>query len=146
MHHVLVAVDLSAASESVIGAALRVANATGWPITVLHCASPDPEFVGHEADPESQRARLAEHYRNEHRAVQDLAGQLRDAGAEATALLVQGPTVKTTLAQAEKLGAELIIVGSHGHGAVYDVVLGSDSAGIVRKSPVPVLVVPTREE
>jgi len=41
--------------------------------------------------------------------------------------------------------ADMIVVGSHGHGAVYDVLIGSYSAGIIRGSELPVVVVPVRE-
>ena len=46
--------------------------------------------------------------------------------------------------ESEEIDADLIVVGSHGHSAIYDVLVGSYSAGILRKSDVPVLVVPTR--
>ena len=46
--------------------------------------------------------------------------------------------------EAEILEAGLIVIGTHGHGAVYDVLIGSYSAGIIRKSKLPVLVVPVR--
>lgn len=142
---ILVAIDLSDASERVMAAAQRVAEATGAAVTVLHCAEPDPDFIGYEAGPDVVRDQVAEEFRREHRAVQAHADALRSAGIEATGLLVQGPTVDTTLAEARKLGAELIVVGSHGRGALYDVLVGSYSQGILRKSPVPVLVVPTRK-
>jgi nucleotide-binding universal stress UspA family protein len=48
------------------------------------------------------------------------------------------------LAQADQLQADLIVVGSHGHGATYDLLVGSISSGVIRKSKVPVLVVPAR--
>jgi len=142
---VLVAVDLSPASEKVVAAAGRVATQTGAEVYVLHAAEPEPDFVGYDAGPEVVRGQVAREYREEHRGVQQLADGLRADGIEATALLVRGPTVVTTLAQAEKLGAELIVVGSHGHGAIYDVLVGSYSAGVLRGAKVPVLVVPTRE-
>lgn len=141
---VLVAVDLSPASKKVVAAAGRVATQTGAEVYVLHVAEPDPDFVGYDAGPEVVRHQVAREYREEHRGVQELADGLREDGIEATALLIQGPTVVTTLAQAEKLGAELIVVGSHGRGAIYDVLVGSYSAGILRGAEVPVLVVPTR--
>ena len=143
--NILVAVDLSEASSRVVEAARRVASQSGAEVYVLHAAEPNPDFVGYEAGPEVVRSQLAEEYRKEHRAVQAHAEQLRQAGISATALLVQGPTVATTLEQAEKLDAALIVVGSHGHGALYDVLVGSYSAGILRKAKVPVLVVPTRK-
>jgi nucleotide-binding universal stress UspA family protein len=58
---------------------------------------------------------------------------------------VSGPTVQTILEQAEKLDADVIVMGSHGRGKLFDLVVGSVSAGVIRKSPVPVLVVPARK-
>jgi nucleotide-binding universal stress UspA family protein len=40
------------------------------------------------------------------------------------------------------LGADLLVVGSHGHGAVHDKLLGSTSERVVRHAPCAVLIVP----
>jgi nucleotide-binding universal stress UspA family protein len=143
--NILVAVDLSPASPKVVEAARGVANLTGASVYILHVAEPDPDFVGYDAGPEVVRTQVAKELRREHREVQALADGLRDEGLDATALLIRGPTVETTLKEADKLKAGLIVVGTHGHGAVYDVLIGSYSAGIIRKSKLPVLVVPIRE-
>lgn len=50
----------------------------------------------------------------------------------------------TILEQAQKVGAHAIVVGSHGRGAIFDLDVGSVSAGVIRKARVPVLVVPSR--
>lgn len=143
--NILVAVDLSPASDRVIATAERVAQAIGAAVYVLHVAEPDPDFVGYGAGPQVVRDQVAELHHREHRAVQALAERLRAVGIDATALLIRGPTVETTLKEAERLNAELIIVGSHGRSALYDVLVGSYSTGILRRSTVPVLVVPMRE-
>jgi len=142
--NILVAVDLSPASEKVVEAAGRVARLTGAKVYILHTAEPEPDFVGYDAGPEVVRTQVANEYRREHRDVQALADKLRADGLDASALLIQGPTVETALKEAENLDAELIVVGTHGHSAVYDVLIGSYSAGIIRKSKRPVLVVPIR--
>lgn len=142
---ILVAVDLSPASENVVEAAGRIAKLTGATVYILHAAEPEPDFVGYDAGPEVVRTQVAQELRREHRDVQALAEKLRNDGIDATALLVRGPTVETTLKEAESLKAELIVVGTHGHGAVYDVLVGSYSAGIIRRSKLPVLVVPIRD-
>jgi len=142
--NILVAVDLSPASEKVVEAAGRVAKLTGAKVYILHAAEPEPDFVGYDAGPEVVRTQVANEYRREHRDVQALADKLRAEGLDARALLIQGPTVETALKEAEHLDAELIVVGTHGHSAVYDVLIGSYSAGIIRKSKRPVLVVPSR--
>jgi nucleotide-binding universal stress UspA family protein len=114
-------------------------------VYVLHVAEPEPDFVGYDAGPEVVRTQVAEELHREHREVQALAQRLRDRDIDATALLIRGPTVDTALREAASLEAGLIVVGSHGHGAVYDVLVGSYSAGIIRRSELPVLVVPIRE-
>ena len=143
--NILVAVDLSPASTKVVEAARGVAELTGASVYILHVAEPEPDFVGYNAGPEVVRTQVAEELRREHRAVQAFADGLRNGGLDATALLVRGPTVETTLKEADNHKAGLIVVGTHGHGAVYDVLVGSYSAGIIRRSKMPVLVVPTRE-
>ena len=141
---ILVAVDLSPASAKVAEAAGRIAKLTGALVYILHVAEPEPDFVGYDAGPEVVRTQVANELRREHRSVQALAEKLRNDGLDATALLIRGPTVETTLKEADNLKAELIVVGTHGHGAVYDVLIGSYSAGIIRRSTLPVLVVPIR--
>jgi nucleotide-binding universal stress UspA family protein len=143
--NILVAVDLSPASENVVEAARLIAEPIGATVYILHAAEPEPDFVGYDAGPEVVRTQVAQELRREHREVQALAEKLRNGGLNATALLVRGPTVETTLKEAENLKAGLIVVGTHGHGAVYDVLIGSYSAGIIRRSKLPVLVVPIRE-
>ena len=143
--NILVAVDLSPGSESVVDTAGQLAKKMGAEVYVVHVAEPEPEFVGYDAGPEVVRTQVAEELHREHREVQALAQRLRDEGIEATALLIRGPTVDTALKEAKSLDAGIIVVGSHGHGAVYDVLVGSYSAGIIRRSELPVLVVPVRE-
>ncbi|TFG65934.1 MAG: universal stress protein [Gemmatimonadales bacterium] len=139
----VVAMDFSAVSEqqlTVIGSL----TSENRHIYLLHFAEPNPDFVGFDTGPDVVRDQLAQQFHREHEQIQSMAQRLRDSGREATALLVQGPTVDTILRQAEKLEADLIVVGSHGHGAMYDMLVGSISAGVIRRSTVPVLVVPAR--
>lgn len=142
--NILVALDLSDATEKVLQTVTRVAQSTDAEVWLLHVAEPDPDFVGYAAGPEVVREQVAKEFRDQHRAVQTQADALRDRGVKATALLIQGPTVETILKEAERLSADLIIVGSHGHGALYDLVAGSISLGVLKKADTPVLVVPTR--
>ena len=84
----------------------------GAHVWILHVAAPDPAFVGFEAGPDVVRDQRAETLRSEHRELTRIAEVFRNAGIEATALLVQGETVETILDQAERHGAA---VHRHGH-------------------------------
>jgi nucleotide-binding universal stress UspA family protein len=59
--------------------------------------------------------------------------------------MVMGPFVETIVEQADQTLADMIVIGSHGHGALFRMVLGSVSEGVVRQTDCPVLVVPIRE-
>jgi nucleotide-binding universal stress UspA family protein len=52
-----------------------------------------------------------------------------------------GPAAEIVVAQAAKDGSELIVMGSHGHGALARLVLGSVATRVVAESKVPVLLV-----
>ena len=144
--NILVAVDLSPASDVVVEAARGVAELTGVSMYILHAVEADPDFMCPEGDPETRRTLVAREFPLEHGRVQAIAEKLQDDGLDASALLVCGSGVDTTLREAETLEAGLIVVGTHGHSAVYDVLIGSYSSGIIRKSKLPVLVVPVQEK
>ncbi len=145
MKCVLVAVDFSAGTRSVLACAAEQARAFAAPLWVLHVAAPEPDFVPYIADPTVMRDQVAEGLREEHRQVQALAAELAKDGLEVTPLLVAGATVDKILEEAEKLGAGLVVVGSHGHGALRRVLLGSVSEGLVRHARTPLLIVPVRD-
>lgn len=146
MRTILVPIDFSEVTARVVEHASGLARAFSGKLCLLHVAAPDPSFVGWDPGPDVVRHQRATDLRDEHRRAQELAEQLRADGIDAQALLVQGPTVETILERAAKLPADLIVIGSHGHGALYRALLGSISEGVVRKATCPVLIVPTRHD
>jgi nucleotide-binding universal stress UspA family protein len=139
---ILIGVDFSPASGKTLDAVRGMFPREDLKVIVLHVAEPNPAFVGWEAGPGVVRDQMAETFRHERREVEQMAASLREHGIEAVGLTVQGAIVATILAEVERLGADLVAVGSHGHGAAYDLAVGSISAGVIRKSTRPVLVVP----
>ena len=142
---ILVCVDLSDSTEEIlkiIGKLCRPLSAKIW---LLHNAMPEPETIEFKVDPIQARECLAEKFHHQHRQIQELAERLRKSGVDATALLVHGKTVDTILTEAADLDIDLIVVGSHGHGAMYQLLVGSISEGVLHGSSRPVLVIPTHE-
>lgn len=146
MHDIIVSLDLSSSALPVLHCAERLARALAAKLWLIHVGPPEPDFVGYDPGPQSVRDGVAHSLREEHRELQQLADGLRASGIEATALLPRGPTAETILAEAERLEADLVVMGSHGRGALYRALLGSVSEGVLRRTRVPVLVVPVRGE
>ncbi len=145
MKTILAAIDFSDITEGLVEIARSMARAHGAALHLLHVEPPEPDFVGYDAGPQHVRDQVAhdavQHFKEE----SALREQLRGEGIDAHSLVIQGPVVEKILDEAEKLAADLIIVGSHGHGAVYHLLVGSVSEGLLMRANCPVLVVPARQ-
>lgn len=138
----LIAVDLSDVSRGMLRVARQYAKQLSARVWLVHVAPPDPDFVGYEPGPQHVRDTVAREFHEEHRALHDEAGLFTASGLDATPLMIQGPTVQTLLDEAGKLGADVIMIGSHGHGVLRQMLMGSVCEGVLHKSTRPVLVIP----
>ena len=140
----LVAIDLSESTEKIIEKTLGLAKALSAKIWLVHIAEPEPDFVGLDVGPQYERDALSEKFHREHAELQAIAERLRKEDLETTALLIQGVTVESILKEVAKLDPDMVVVGSHGGGAMRQLLVGSVSEGVLRKVDCPVLVIPTR--
>lgn len=146
MRTILAAVDFSPVSPDVIACAAAQAKAFGAALYLLHVAAPDPDFVGYEPGPDSVRQNVAAELRDAHRRLQDHSAELRAGGLDCTALLVQGSTPETIVREAERLDADVIVLGSHGHGALHRALLGSVSEHVLHHARRPLLILPRQAD
>lgn len=142
---ILVCVDLSESTEKIVKKIEELAKSLSAEVWLLHNAEPAPDVVEFKVDPLAARESLAKKFHVEHRQIQELADRMRKAGIDTTALLVHGTTVEAILQEASDVEADLIVVGSHGRGAMYQLLVGSVSEGVLHKSQLPVLVIPTHK-
>ena len=142
---ILVCVDLSDSTEAILKRIQELCRPLNAKVWLLHNATPEPETIEFKVDPIEARESLAKKFHQQHRQLQELAERFRESGVDATALLVHGKTVDTILTEAADLDVDLIVVGSHGHGAMYQLLMGSISEGVLQRSSKPVLVIPTHD-
>jgi nucleotide-binding universal stress UspA family protein len=78
------------------------------------------------------------------------AGQARDAGFDAEGLVIADdpdvPVADTLTRTAHQRDAAALVVGSHGHGPIASVFVGSTTQGVLRSATVPVVVVRQAED
>jgi nucleotide-binding universal stress UspA family protein len=145
MKNILLPVDFASTGVRVNAVALELARSLGAKLWFLHVAAPDPDFVGFSTGPQYIRDHRAEVLRQEHADLQEMAAQASATGADAEALLIQGPTTESILKQAKRIEADVIVMGSHGRGALYKAFVGSVSEQVLERSPIPVLIVPVND-
>jgi nucleotide-binding universal stress UspA family protein len=73
--------------------------------------------------------------------------KIRAAGVDAEGLVVDAVSVEDTILDvAESRGASLIVMGTHGRTGLARAVIGSVADRVLRRSPVPVVLVPLKAE
>jgi nucleotide-binding universal stress UspA family protein len=145
MGDVLVCVDFSDATDRVLAAADRLAVATDLTVRLVHVAAAEAELAGYDtedfeaATPDKRARQLGE----ERDQLAELTARLADRGVTvAEPVLVMGHTAEEILRLAADVRAELVMVGSHGHGGLHHLLVGSVTEDLLRRSTVPVVVVP----
>ena len=141
---ILVPIDFSGVSDAVVVETCHLAKALDASVLLVHVAIERPEFLRHEIGTVALRDSIAGHIKTEHRKLARYRNMLEDEGVEATAILIPGSPAEKILEEARRLEPALILLGSHGHGALFHLLLGSVCQAVLRKAPCPVLIVPSR--
>ncbi len=141
METILAAVDFSDVTAEIIAEAKRLALALNAELLLLHVEPPEPDFVGYGAGPQSVRDNVAKDIRHHHQELDELAAALRRDGPRVKELFVQGPIAKKILEKSRQHEARLIVMGSHGHGALRHLLLGSVTEAVLREAPCPLIIV-----
>ncbi|WP_394558400.1 universal stress protein [Aquipseudomonas alcaligenes] len=72
----------------------------------------------------------------------DEMGEAQDMRIVRSVRVAQGDPAQVILEEARKLGVDLLVVGSHSHGATQDIPLGRTAARLLQLSDTPVYLVP----
>jgi len=139
---ILVAVDLKSSDRALIQHARALAEKFNSTVWIVHIAAPDPDFMGYSVGPVYIREMRAEELRKEHKALKVLSNELQEKSIQAEALLIQGPTVDMLKEEVKKLNIDLLIMGSHKHGFLYETWIGHTSVKVIKEIPIPVLIIP----
>ena len=146
MKNILAPVDFSDVTDEVIKTAAQFSKAFAAKLWIVHVAVPDPEFVGYDIVPKVERKRLADTLRKEHKLIQFKKNKLKGEGIDVEGLLIKGHVTETLLKEARKLNVDLIVTGSHGHGALFKLLMGSVCEGLVKKACCPILIIPAHKD
>lgn len=143
MKTVIAALDFSDASSPVLEMAASMAKAFGASLQIVHVIEPEPTYSAYGFTPEEFPAIHTFQKEARVRAEKALAAQKEKVGEGVVEThLLEGNPLHAILDYAESVDDGLLVIGSHGHGVIASVLLGSVAEGVVRKAEIPSLVVP----
>ena len=153
---ILFATDLSGHAPEVARHAIGIAQRFGAKLHVLHALEPLSDYAYSLLDtylpPETIEALRQQGGLDAARqAMQQRLEQFcQEQGAPndtiASIAVVEALPAAAILDEARKLGAELIVMGSHGQSALSEIFMGSVAHKVIMKSNLPVLLVPIKGE
>ncbi|MBK1832371.1 universal stress protein [Verrucomicrobiaceae bacterium R5-34] len=146
MKTMIAAVDFSDASMVVIKAAEKMAKSFGATLHLVHVVESQPSYAAYGFTPEEFPVLAQVQQETVSRAEVQLREYADSSGVEGVQTnLLQGSPLHTILEFADECGADLLVLGSHGHGVLGSLFLGSVAEGCVRKAKLPTLVIPVKE-
>ena len=146
MKRILTPVDFSGITASVVAAAKTLALSQNARIVLVNIIQPPIVTAEYAPYLENIAEIVSLSERSVAKQLARLEMELKDEGVMAETLMFNGDPVKVILDQAREQEADYIVMGSHGHTAFYDLLVGSTTHGVMLKAPCPVLVVPAQKK
>ena len=141
--HIVIATDGSPTSEHAAQLAVGLARTHGSKLTAIFVVDPYPYLGVGEINPQGFQAYMSAAQAQEaqaHARVEALCKEA-DKPVDLEVRLVEEVGAASGIVQtAAAIGADLIVLGSHGRGGIARLMLGSVSNKVVAESKVPVLV------
>jgi nucleotide-binding universal stress UspA family protein len=136
VRRILLATDLSEASEGATRQAIDLARDLGASLLIVSVIDPDIRGV-----PGGRVERMDQRRAAREQAAQAVVVRGRQAGIAVNFLVWEGEPGPAIVEAAASEEVDLVVVGSHGRGRVGRFMLGSVSDHVIRNATAPVLVV-----
>jgi len=145
MKTILVPIDFSDATESVLKTAREIGKAFGSRIVLFHGVEtklPSIELFPGLTEPPSacMAIPISTNLEWEDCEMAKAKSDFDESSLEVKTLILEGAVVSHILEESQR--ADLIIMGSHGHGALYHLLAGSITQGVLKSATIPVMIVP----
>ena len=143
---IIAAVDRSDYADRVIEFTRRLAEGRQAEVLLIQVAPREPDVFGQQLVRKVITDPVPEELRDRRELLDRCADGLDAAGVGCETLLIRGKPAATIVREAQRWGAEMIVIGSQGRDMLYRKTLGSVSEEVVRSARCPVLVVPLRDD
>ncbi|MBL9216467.1 MAG: universal stress protein [Opitutaceae bacterium] len=143
----LLPVDFSPVTADVIESALSFARAFAGRVALLHVVQPPYIASARSAlPPEAIAEAVAVAEEEAERKLAAHARTFARAGIECSVRMLSGRPVPLILKEAKRARADFIIMGSHGHGRIYDLLVGSTASGVIKQATCGVILLPPEDK
>jgi len=132
--HIAAAIGRDAGDSAIISRALSLAKAEGALLTLIHVVDSAPSQV-------YSSGVYDEHTREDEQYLMEIEAEVRSSGVAVEIALVHGDPADELIKFAESHGVDMLVMGSHGHRLIGDLLWGETVSPVRHAVKIPVLVV-----
>lgn len=146
MKTILAPIDFSAASDAVVREAAALARALQGRVVLLNVVQPPVARVGYAPELGNIDEITMAGEKNAARQLEKIEAQVAADFVTAESVQLVGAPIPIITEQAQKHAADYIVMGSHGHTAFYDLLVGSTTHGVLLRAKCPVVIIPAPKQ
>lgn len=152
MKNILFPTDFSPNAENALDYAIEIARKVKGNLVLFHAYS--VQLIDPNMPAEIYLSAYQEEEKSAKENLDNLCKRIKDSNKDNTgnslfnveSIVTQGLVVDEVLSVIDDFKTDLVIMGTHGASGITELILGSNTASIIEKSPVPVLAIPLKAE
>jgi nucleotide-binding universal stress UspA family protein len=141
MKTIVLPVDFSSASRRQIQFVAALNLKPGDHLQFVHCHTDHPDYMGGGEPSDGYSAEERKHHMDQ--LLQEAVVLIPHQSIQRSGHECVGQTAKSLLQFINDQNADLVVLGSHGHGALYGMMFGSVTKNLIHAGVCPILVIPS---
>lgn len=146
MKTILAPIDFSDVTDAVVKEAASLAKALNGRVILLTVVQPPVVMTEYAALLDNIAELTAAGEKNASKQLEKIEKELNAAAIPTETSQTAGTPIAHIIEEATARKADYIVMGSHGHTALYDLLVGSTTHGVLLRAKCPVVIVPASEE
>lgn len=146
MKTILVPIDLSATTTSVCEAAAALAISIGAKLVFLHVVQAPVITSDYGIAMENLDELVTVSEKTAATQLEALRDKYSLPDLQLDTVQVTGAPGPLIIEEAIRFSVDYIVMGSHGHSALYDLLVGTTTHNVLKNAPCPVLVIPDKRK
>ncbi|APD07641.1 universal stress protein [Flavobacteriaceae bacterium UJ101] len=144
MRNIVVPIDFGDFSKRIINFSVEYAQNKDIKLYFLHVLPLDVSYVVGDMGMQYVHGIQGNMIEVDTKRLEELTNFIKEKNIPYETEVIQGIASDTILEKAKEVDAELILIGSHGHGALYEALVGSVAHDVLKITDIPVLIVPDK--
>ena len=140
MKKVMALINFSELTRKIVDISAEQAKSFDAELCLLHVEPGSGEKLYRHID-KAERDRRAQILRFEHADLLAKAKELRKLGLTVKPMLLEGAEAEMILESLSEISPDLLVMGNHHHGALYNFLVGSVGEEILKEAETPILLV-----